>query len=365
MNHFDYIIIFQSETSDLEEIEVIDPVFEELNNTYKVNVTVRTTRNGDGDNWESYSTYQESLESNLFPLTVLFFDESINEVPKSLNESKTYAKYYTTFDYVKREIVFQLNTPINARYVKLQLNTKTKPLTLAEVDIFSPAQYPTIDNCLGSINKIEFSENNITIISNDNLKRRYNNTGSKGNWLLSVLDKRPVEYIKDYNNRDVIFNGTGGLNSWRLFLTHKNGSVYVYNSDQTAFMMTLPRYGKLYRIYTNEEGEEVKSEINVDEGFLLNTKCFLRCSYYNNPPIYRDSYNALFSQPNWIPSQRVVYRPNDGYVGDDFITYRITVGMTPSIRRGRITFHVRNCKTEDCVNDKNTFTYQFYNPNPY
>lgn len=273
INHFDYIIIFQSETNDLEEIEVVNNALSELDDTYKVNVTVRTTKNGDGDNWESYSTYQRSLESNLFPLTVLFFDESIEKIPNSLNESKTYSTYYTTFDYVKRETLFELNHPIQARYVKLQLNSKTNPLTLAEVDVFSPSQFPTIDNCIGLINRIKYSENNITLISNENLKSRFENMTSNGNWLLSILDKKPVEYIKDYNDRNVIFNGTGGLTSWRLFLTNENGSIYVYNSDQTAYIMTLPRYGKLYKISTNEQGEEIRSEIYVNEGFLLNTKC--------------------------------------------------------------------------------------------
>lgn len=69
-----------------------------------------------------------------------------------------------------------------------------------------------------------------------------------GLWVLSVRDAVAETVIHDDDSRPPRpVHGRGGLSDWLLIVTDSDGGNHTFRADVRAGVLTLPKYGKLYR----------------------------------------------------------------------------------------------------------------------
>jgi hypothetical protein len=313
---YTWIITFLSEPGNLNLMEV-----EDISGLTSQGSSVFTTtvRDGNSNVWYNYKYGLSSIRGRLYPAWLMVLPEDPsghfwknitcrevdlenqrgNKCPyngqESLNIAKSKSIWKIKITEDAREASFRLPSNINGRYIRIQLESSTDYLSLAEVIVKSSRSHTFRDYTGGSP-----ISNAVVYQPEETLNGNFAGMQARGTWLLSFADKvARTTKITSRGNHLYDSHGRGAIDDWVLVLTDNKGITRTYHMDISAVVKTLPIHGKLYIYDTKYEARGRPIE-------------FVKGTDQNN-----EISGSLASWNIVVKNRQVVYSPKRDYLGDD------------------------------------------------
>lgn len=345
-----WVVTFLSEPGNLNSLVVADVTGLTAQGS---SVDVATVRDGNSNVWYNYKYGLSSIRGRLYPawLMVLPEDPSGNKwanltcqevdldnqrgsqcpLPgiETLNMAKEKSVWKMKITENAREAIFRLPSNIKGKYVRIQLESSTDYLSLAEVSVKSSRSHTFRDYTGGSpVSNADVYQPEETLNGN------FGGMQARGTWLLSFSDTVARTTVKSTQGNDRHdSHGRGAIDDWVLVLTDNQGIARTYHMDISAVVKTLPIYGKLYIYDTKYEARGRPIE-------------FVKGTDQNN-----EISGSIASWNIVVKNRQVVYSPRRDYLGEDVFSYTTFFGVTESTNTGVVTLETRECRQADCLND--------------
>jgi len=340
---YDWIITFTSEPGNLNQLAVAQNALSSQG-SYISTVPIR---DGNANVWYNYKYGLSFISGRLTPSWVMVLDQDVNA--SNLTYARSRALWAKRITVDKRETALTIRSPIQARYVRVQLESSEEDvyLSLAEVQVFSEASA-----------EIQHYRGGSPIVggayqSEESLDENFRGIRARGLWVLSIRDfVRRNTFSPTDSRPSYDVNGRGAIDDWTLTIRDTNNKTRIYYMDIFAEVKTLPTYGRLF-IY-NEKWKARGKQI----GFVKGQHQHLGDCYGN----CRDRFlvgNKLstliagsMADTNILDTNRyIVYVPNRDFLGMDTFSYTIRLGVTESKTTGVVTLDTRICRQENCLNE--------------
>ena len=312
----------------------------------------------------------------LTPFWVMLFDTS-EPPPSDLEEALTLAKFKEFYESIGEVCETTLPAAVDATYVRIQ-RFGYGALSLAEVEVYEE-----------SLNTFSSYRSTSPIIEaavtrpyqpSVPFMHEFNSLPFDGRWTVHITQSGEPSH----GNTKFGYGGAyGTISDAVLVITDIVGITHSYYQDLSAEVMSLPKYGKLYksRSYSAnsygdwrdlfdiaENGQLVAREggarymgycYGVDTSGMTGVRSgvdgYRHCvDNYGVPPelaAYTVGDQAI---ENFLRDERVViYKPNSRYLGPDGFTYKVYDGVNEQvhiIKNGvlgylnEVTVHVRTCR---------------------
>jgi len=344
---YSWTVTFISEPGDLNEMTVASNDLTSV----AASVSVRTTRNGNANVYYNYAGTVFAVTGRLFPAWVMLYDgtESVGDV--SLEAARAAAKWRRRITVKQRETVLVLPANTTGRFVRVQLESQTNPLSLAEVQVYEKRHNGFASYEGGSPLAA------VTYEPHRSVDEAFAGAEMKGHWFLSIEDLVAANVGDTTNSRPELGrNGRGAFDSWVLQITDSDDVVYNYETDIQAVIKTLPIYGTLYKydVATGGRGDAIQL---VEGQERYEKECYDNCDsrFGVGCPFSTSKDGDVAKRTNRLRAfsedRSVVYAPNDDYLGADSFNYAIRLDGVESTRQ-KVGIDVRKCRArDDCANE--------------
>lgn len=340
---YDWTVTFVSEPGNLNQLAVAQNSLLSQGGS----ISTVTIRNGNANVWYNYKYGMALITGRLTPSWVLVLNEDVNASNLTYARSKALWSKRITVD--KRETALTIRTPIQARYIRIQLeSTKSDGyLSIAEVQVFQEAS-----------SEIQHYRGGSPIVggtyqSEESLDENFRGIRARGLWILSIRDlvrRNTVDTMDSRPSYDV--NGRGAIDDWTLTIRDTENKTTIYHMDIFAEVKTLPTYGRLF-IY-NEKWKARGKQIGFVKGqHQLLGNCYGNCrSKFSVGNKLSTLISGSMADINILDTNRyIVYAPNRDFLGMDTFSYTIRLGVLESKTTGVVTLDTRICRQNFCLNE--------------
>lgn len=346
---YSWTITFVSEPGDVTQMTATN-----LLTSAATNVVVTTVREGNSNIYYNYKGNVVRITGTMLPGWLMLFDRNTTVGDVSLAAAKAASVWRRRIDTDQREHTFVMPANRTARFVRVQLETKTDALSIAEVQVFRK-RASTVSNYAGG-SPLRAT----TYQPNFSLKEAFNGSSLAGEWTLSIEDTTAAGVSHTVTSvAEALAHGKGALDSWTLVATLSTGEVRRYQPDVMAVIKTLPVYGTLYE-YNASTGGRGNQLAYVDGQGKYLTECYGTDNCYSSfgvgCPFSTSGDGSIATPTNRLTpvthDRSVVYAPNADWLGSDHFTYTVLLGVQESAARGTVTVDTMKCRVRtDCANE--------------
>ena len=212
---YDWIITFTSEPGNLNQLAVAQNALSSQGSYINSSI-----RDGNANVWYNYKYGLSFISGRLTPSWVMVLDQDVNA--SNLTYARSRALWAKRITVDKRETALTIRSPIQARYVRVQLESSEEDvyLSLAEVQVFSEASA-----------EIQHYRGGSPIVggayqSEESLDENFRGIRARGLWVLSIRDfVRRNTFSPTDSRPSYDVNGRGAIDDWTLTIRDTNNKT--------------------------------------------------------------------------------------------------------------------------------------------